>query len=554
MVPRIFGVEGCSKEVRRGNKLEYVYFCSREQPLAIIQLPALKMNINTFRLSTSDSVNPVAVRLTTAVLSAAVPSIPVHFIAAVDNSGSMDDQHKLANVIRSLECLLDFLKDEDEFSLLTFESRSVIRLRRCRMTATNKEAARSDIRSIHTVGGTNLELALLSVQEIVDQPTSHAQQTQTLLLLTDGEANEGKKDLADLTPLVQQLVNANPTLTVNTAGYGLTHNAELLAAMASTGGGSYNIVSNISDVATVFGDIMGGLRTTLFQQVKLYIPPTVRQISKYASFVPIVTTGAAATATTLADINPKTEIFAGDLRESGELLLLFDTLPINETGTTNMDLRYIDAHMGLATLIVNLVLRSPSAEDTAAAHVAYLRFKVVDFLQSMNTGSDRLALIDQGLRLTAEIDTFEVTPVLAMLKRELEQSVAYLQAPPGDDVNPSRVHRMTSQQHSAYIGMGRGMYSTPSDDSTPDDPPLTSVFSNISQRQTSQCMRNASEPAATATATAAATATATPDPMNMTISLPPPPIRMSSLRRTLSNGEPSSFVPEERQETRVSDD
>jgi hypothetical protein len=396
----------------------------------------------------------------------------------------------MSNVKRSLHCLVDTLKPTDTFSLVTFSSSAHILFRQVFMTDANKVLVRQQISGIHATTCTNLELGLQSIEEVLETPSKT--QSQSILLLTDGEANEGRNTIPDLTAIVRRIITANPRLTLDTVGYGLQHNAELLAAMAREGGGGYNIVTSLDHVATVFGDVLGGLRTTLYQQVKLFLPPTVRQISKYALFTP---PAVAAVGTAVAV--PKNEIFAGDLRESGEILFLLDNVDIDAAGITPLDIRCIDSQTGVAIRITNLVLSPPSVEDIAAGQTAYLRSKVVDFLQAPHTARDALAV--QGRALIAEVAVLQATQtapqtlaILAMLHRELTQTVTQLEAPPPP---PSALNltRMTSQQHSAYIGTGRGMYSTPSQPGADaDEDPMTSVFSNTSQRAASNVMRTAS--------------------------------------------------------------
>ena len=404
----------------------------------------------------------------------------------------MGEANRMANVQRSLNCLVDTLKPTDAFSLVTFSSTAHILFRQVLMTDENKVLVRYQISGIHPTTCTNLELGLQSVEEVLETPSKT--QSQSILLLTDGVANEGRQTIPELTGIVRRIIAANPRITLDTVGYGHEHNAELLAAMAREGGGGYNIVTSLDHVATVFGDVLGGLRTTLYQQVKLFLPPTVRQISKFALFTPPAV-AAVGTATAV----PKNEIFAGDLRESGEILFLLDNVVVDAAGVTPLDVRCIDAQTGVAIRITDLVIATPSAEDLAAAHLAYLRYKVVDYLQLEAVNSmDRVVLTAQGRSLLTEVAALQATQtapqtlaILAMLHRELTQTVANLEAPPP----PSAVNltRMTSQQHSAYIGTGRGMYSTPSQPGADaDEDPMTSVFSNTSQRAASNVMRTAS--------------------------------------------------------------
>ena len=101
------------------------------------------------------------------------------------------------------------------------------------------------------------------------------------MLLTDGEVKKGIRDVAALTGMVRDLRASHNTLTVYSTGYGLQHNSDLLTELATEGNGSYTIVQNQEHVASVFGDILGGLLSCVAQNVEIVMPATAKPITRF---------------------------------------------------------------------------------------------------------------------------------------------------------------------------------------------------------------------------------------------------------------------------------
>ena len=97
-------------------------------------------------------------------------------------------------------------------------------------------------------------------------------------LLTDGQANVGPTDAKDLVDLTKLFVDSGhnprtPPISLHTFGYGqeiLDH--KLLLDMAkSTAGGSFYPVRDNSQVASAFGDAIGGILSVVAHNVSLMI-------------------------------------------------------------------------------------------------------------------------------------------------------------------------------------------------------------------------------------------------------------------------------------------
>jgi len=61
--------------------------------------------------------------------------------------------------------------------------------------------------------------------------------------------------------------------TVNTFGFGANHNADLLKAISRAGSGLYFYIENSSTIGDAFVDCMGGLLSTVGQELKLQFKP-----------------------------------------------------------------------------------------------------------------------------------------------------------------------------------------------------------------------------------------------------------------------------------------
>jgi Mg-chelatase subunit ChlD len=362
---------------------------------------------------------------------------PVHFIVLLDTSGSMDSEHKLRNVVRSLHFMLDLMTPSDELSLLTFSDTITTHFNRVKLTTENREAVRFLLQQIHANGSTNLSGGLLTARECVYESTTLK---QGILLLTDGHANVGVTDPATLRRQAATLLEDYHGLTLSCVGYGTDHNTTLLTEIAGEGGGSYNVVSNLEDVATVFGDVLGGLQATLAQELKINVPPTATQLTPFPG-------------------HPA--IFLGDLQAGGEQVVLLKdvvatdpiVLQAYET-TTGRPIRF--------SLPINV---APTDTDIHFGRVAILRIQVVDFLkrvQALLDGAtveaERTALQAERTRLLEAVSDLSVepNPLLALLRDELESSEQFLATP----IRAAHYARQSSavvSQHVSHLGYARGV-------------------------------------------------------------------------------------------------
>lgn len=204
--------------------------------------------------------------------------IPVHIIAVIDTSGSMNNQNKLENVKKSLDAVVDVLGPSDLFSLITFNSKSYIHIKCAGMAEDGKYAARSKIKSMTATSATNLSAGLLNAASCILGADDGLTRNTSILLLTDGEANAGVTDPDALLDTLHDVCAAGASssrVSVHTFGYGTDHNSRLLAMIADARSGGYNVVNSLEDVASAIANAFGSIAFSSLQNI------TVSGASKY---------------------------------------------------------------------------------------------------------------------------------------------------------------------------------------------------------------------------------------------------------------------------------
>ncbi len=194
--------------------------------------------------------------------------IPTHYMLLTDNSGSMQEDEKLTNVKKCISSMMNFMKPEDYFSLISFESNSVIHINHIPINDINKEFIVNTANKIVPEDMTNLSAGIGNVKKVI----KNNKEKTALFLLTDGHINQGITVEEELRSLINTISEEHGQFQIYCVGYGTNHNASLLQKLSIDGNGSYNIVDSIEDVATAFGDTIGGLISITAQNANIKFP------------------------------------------------------------------------------------------------------------------------------------------------------------------------------------------------------------------------------------------------------------------------------------------
>jgi hypothetical protein len=412
---------------------------------------------------------------------------PVHFCVLLDNSGSMDMNGKIKNVKNSLKHIIDILGLLDRISIIAFSD--VVEKVVERATVDNNQhkiAICNRIERIYPDGGTNLSAGILNARGCLQNGSG---EKQGILLLTDGHANQGVTDEKGILRIVGSIIEEFPGTSISCVGYGLDHNAEMLRKIASVGGGSYNIVQDAEDVATVFGDILGGLSSCAFQQVEVKLPPGWKQITKYGE-------------------EGASQIIIGDLQTGNEAMIVARK---DNNVTDVVESVHISAFDIFKTRPFNTtveICNELTENNRRQGKIAILRCKVVEIIEEVRNGWT--PCINIKVQTTKadiiRLKTEYTSPVLDLLLEEL----VFIENN-SKELNCNHTNLQLSSvfsQHEAVIGTTRGIWQTPMNmrNNDPEDtncnssyddpghmlpsPNITACFSNSVQRRTSEQVRS----------------------------------------------------------------
>jgi Mg-chelatase subunit ChlD len=374
---------------------------------------------------------------------------PVHLIALLDTSGSMEIENRLDNVIKSLSFLLDHMTATDFISIITFSGGATIEVRKNSLTQENKEVIRQKLSTLKPDGSTNMSAAILQAAEVfMKDPTIK----ECVLFLTDGEANQGLTNPVELVSLVKYGLAMNNSLSYSTVGYGTTHNTELLTSLATEGGGSYNVVANLEDTATVFGEVLGGLQSCIAQNIKLTYPDGTEFYTVYA-------------------ITNKS-VYVGDIQTEADIYVLSSEKPTALTGNILPTGEYFN-YTPVETV--------PTEEEMKAANVAIIRYKVVQLMNEVRRQYGHMTTVEKEAKkqqideVIVQMDAQPANPMWSVLKKQLDDCKRMMDEP----VDNTGHTTVLLSQHSACIGLGRGMIAGATE----------SPFANSAQRHVSSGMR-----------------------------------------------------------------
>ena len=367
--------------------------------------------------------------------------IPVHTIILLDTSGSMNFNSKLKNVKKSLYYILKFLQN-DYLSLISFSDTSEILLENTRITPDQTAMLHFTIDKMTAENGTNLSAALLNAHTILQRNTSIVK--TGIIILTDGHANEGITKSEDLLNIISTI-----PVSITTIAYGEDHNADLLKDIAVNSGGSYNMVNNLEQVGSVFGDILGGLKTCILQNI--LVKHTMSSLSPYPTKAGVMN--------------------IGDIYAESETVLLFEgDGDVCIEGITTSDYKWFSKSVNWNNM----------SENKTSYYITYARLEIANILQHMSLPKEQI--IAKIVKLKPILDNIN-HPLVAHLVNEIENIQNQLSE---DHLNTS-----VNLQSSAFYSLGRGVQSQMANQL--HNIHIQSPFANSTQRQITESIQHMSQ-------------------------------------------------------------
>jgi Ca-activated chloride channel family protein len=192
---------------------------------------------------------------------------PLNLSIVIDRSGSMEGK-PLHEAKRAAAFMIDSLKPTDRVSVVAYDNsvRVVAESGHVRV----KENFKSAIAQIEVGGMTNLHGGWLKGAEEAAKHLSGAT-TSRVLLLSDGQANEGLTSIDEISLQCAQL--AETGVTTSTYGLGGSFNEELMVAMSRTGRGSAYYSETAESLLERFQEEFSLLSSLCARNVRLFLSP-----------------------------------------------------------------------------------------------------------------------------------------------------------------------------------------------------------------------------------------------------------------------------------------
>jgi len=204
---------------------------------------------------------------------------PLDLVCVIDHSGSMSGE-KIELVKESFNYLLKFLGDSDRLSIVIFDDKASRLVPLIRTTEKNKKNILSKLKNVHGDGGTDINLGMTHAFEVLKQ-RRYMNPVTSIFLLSDGLDGGAQQKVK--VSLAQY--NLSDDITINTFGFGNDHDPQLMNDIADLRDGNFYFVEKLDTVDEAFVDCLGGLLSSIGQNITIKISPEKSDVLKDVEIV-----------------------------------------------------------------------------------------------------------------------------------------------------------------------------------------------------------------------------------------------------------------------------
>ena len=178
-------------------------------------------------------------------------------VIVLDRSGSMRGE-PIEAARSSIEALTRRLGQHDRFGVVIFDNEAEVAIPIRAMADQNLDALLHAVRSIEARGSTNLSSGyLLALRETKESLAASSHTSATVLLLSDGHANDGILDPQSLHDVARSAVG--DSIITSTVGLGLRYVEHLLGALTRGGTGNHRVAATIDEAAAEIAQTVSDL-------------------------------------------------------------------------------------------------------------------------------------------------------------------------------------------------------------------------------------------------------------------------------------------------------
>jgi Ca-activated chloride channel family protein len=195
---------------------------------------------------------------------------PIHLAVVVDRSGSMAGP-KMASAIAAATGAVERMRDGDRATIVSFDTTARVLVPPTTLSASTRPVVEAGIRGIRPGGDTCISCALTTATATLDASPGPRDEVKRILLISDGEATTGVRDVTGLRALASRAQSDG--FAVSTIGLDLAFDEKVMAAIAEETNGRHFFVPDASALPRVFEEELGELQTAVAAEAELTIEP-----------------------------------------------------------------------------------------------------------------------------------------------------------------------------------------------------------------------------------------------------------------------------------------
>lgn len=219
--------------------------------------------------------------------TATQPHLPKRLSLVVDRSGSMSGQ-PLAEALRCAMHIARHLTPQDQVSLVVYDDQVQVLQPLAAATAQTIERMQSQADLVDSGGSTALfdgwdagARQLVDAGDVAGAADSARNSLSRVILLSDGQANHGLVDIAQIEQHCRRMAERGVTTT--TVGLGRGFNEDLMIAMAHAGGGQQYYGQTAEDLFDSFDEELALLQATCLRHIQVKLLPAAGVIVEMLS-------------------------------------------------------------------------------------------------------------------------------------------------------------------------------------------------------------------------------------------------------------------------------
>jgi Ca-activated chloride channel family protein len=195
---------------------------------------------------------------------------PVHLAIVVDRSGSMAGA-KMSNAIAAATGAVERMHDGDRVTVVGFDTTARVLVPPTTLDTATRPSVESAIRAMHAGGDTCISCALDTATAALDGAPGARDEVRRILLISDGEATTGIRDVGGLRALAARARDRG--FSVSTIGVDLAFDERVMAAIAQESNGRHFFVPDASALPQVFEQELGTLQAAVATEAELTVEP-----------------------------------------------------------------------------------------------------------------------------------------------------------------------------------------------------------------------------------------------------------------------------------------